>query len=117
MSVMAKSIKAIWFVATAFARLGAGAFTVKEKVVLSVSSAAFFAVTVYRVRVLTSVGIPLMVQVVLSILKPAGNVGATVQLAIAPPELLKVIFVMAKSIKAIWFVAKMPQMMIVLVFL
>jgi hypothetical protein len=41
-----------------------------------------------------------MVQVVLSILKPAGNVGATVQLAIAPPELLKVMSVMAKSIKA-----------------
>jgi hypothetical protein len=36
-----------------------------------------------------------MVQVALSILKPAGSVGATVQLAIAPPELLKVMFVMA----------------------
>jgi hypothetical protein len=31
-----------------------------------------------------------MVQVALSILKPAGSVGVTVQLAIAPPELLKV---------------------------
>jgi hypothetical protein len=29
-----------------------------------------------------------MVQVVLLILKPAGSVGATVQLVIAPPELL-----------------------------
>jgi hypothetical protein len=38
-----------------------------------------------------------MVQVALSILKPAGSVGATVQLAIAPPELLKVIFVMAQQ--------------------
>jgi hypothetical protein len=32
-----------------------------------------------------------MVQVALSILKPAGSVGATVQLTIAPPELLKVL--------------------------
>jgi hypothetical protein len=32
----------------------------------------------------------LMVQVVLSILKPAGSEGATVQLVIVPPELLKV---------------------------
>jgi hypothetical protein len=31
-----------------------------------------------------------MVQVVLLILKPAGSVGVTVQLVIAPPELLKV---------------------------
>jgi hypothetical protein len=43
-----------------------------------------------------------MVQVVLSILKPAGNVGATVQLAIAPPELLKVMSVMAEPIIATW---------------
>jgi hypothetical protein len=42
----------------------------------------FFAVTMYRVVVLTSVGVPLTVQVVLSILKPAGSAGATVQLAI-----------------------------------
>jgi hypothetical protein len=38
-----------------------------------------------------------MVQVVLSILKPAGSAGATVQLTIAPPKLLKVMFVMAKA--------------------
>jgi hypothetical protein len=62
---------------------------------LSVLSVAFFAVTVYTVRALTSVGVPLMVQVALSILKPAGSVGATVQLTIAPPELLKVMSVMA----------------------
>jgi hypothetical protein len=37
-----------------------------------------------------------MVQVALSILKPAGSVGVTVQVAIAPPELLKVMLVMAK---------------------
>jgi hypothetical protein len=42
---------------------------------------------VYTVRALTSVGVPLIVQVVLLILKPAGSVGAAVQLAIAPPEL------------------------------
>jgi ABC-type methionine transport system permease subunit len=46
---------------------------------------AFFAVTMYRVVVLTSVGVPLTVQVVLSILKPAGSAGATVQLAIVLP--------------------------------
>jgi hypothetical protein len=46
------------------------------------------------------VGVPLMVQVVLSILKPAGSVGAIVQLAIAPPELLKVMSVMAEPITA-----------------
>jgi hypothetical protein len=63
---------------------------------------AFFAVTVYTVRALTSVGVPLIVQVVLLILKPAGSVGVTVQLAIAPPELLKVMLVMAKPIIAIW---------------
>jgi hypothetical protein len=39
-----------------------------------------------------SVGVPLMVQVALSILKPVGSAGATAQLAIAPPELLKVMF-------------------------
>jgi hypothetical protein len=39
-----------------------------------------------------------MVQVVLSILKPAGSVGATVQLAIVPPELIKVMFAMAEPI-------------------
>jgi hypothetical protein len=43
-----------------------------------------------------------VIQVALSILKPAGSVGATVQLAIAPPELLKVMFVMVEPIKAIW---------------
>jgi hypothetical protein len=74
---------------------------------------------VYRVRALTSVGVPLMVQVVLSILKPAGNVGATVQLAIAPPELLKVMSVMAEPIIATQSLQKMPHMIrrIVLVFL
>jgi hypothetical protein len=46
-----------------------------------------------------------MVQVVLSILKPAGNVGATVQLAIAPPELLKVMSVMTEPVIAIWSTA------------
>jgi hypothetical protein len=46
--------------------------------------------------------VPLIVQVALSILKPAGSAGATVQLEIAPPKLLKVIFVMAKSIIATW---------------
>jgi hypothetical protein len=54
--------------------------------------------------------VQVMEAVVLSILKPAGNVGATVQLAIAPPELLKVMSVMVKSIKAIWFV---PIMIVV----
>jgi hypothetical protein len=44
------------------------AFSVKEKIALSVLSEAFLAVTVYRVRVLISVGVPLMVQVALSIL-------------------------------------------------
>jgi hypothetical protein len=43
-----------------------------------------------------------MVQVALSILKPVGRVGATVQLAIAPSELLKVMFVMVEPIIAIW---------------
>jgi hypothetical protein len=47
-------------------RLEGCAFTVKEKIALSVLSEAFLAVTVYRVRVLTSVGVPLMVQVALS---------------------------------------------------
>jgi hypothetical protein len=42
-----------------------------------------------------------MTQVVLSILKPVGSVGTTVQLAIVPPELLKVMSVMAEPIKAI----------------
>jgi predicted signal transduction protein with EAL and GGDEF domain len=45
-----------------------------------VLSEAFLAVTVYRVRALTSVGVPLMVQVALSILKPAGSVGASTAL-------------------------------------
>jgi hypothetical protein len=62
------------------------------------------AVTVYRVKTLSSVGVPLMVQVVLSILKPAGSVGAIVQLAIAPPELLKVMSVMVEPITATWFI-------------
>jgi hypothetical protein len=35
---------------------------------------------VYMLRALILVGVPLMVQVALSILKPAGSVGATVQL-------------------------------------
>jgi hypothetical protein len=47
------------------------------------------AITVYAVIAFTSVGVPLMTQVVLSILKPVGSVGTTVQLAIVPPELLK----------------------------
>jgi hypothetical protein len=46
----------------------------------------------------SSVGVPLTVQVVLSILKPAGSAGATVQLAIVLPELLKVMSVMAEPI-------------------
>jgi hypothetical protein len=37
-------------------------FTVKEKTVLPVLSVAFFAVTVYTVRALTLVGVPLMVR-------------------------------------------------------
>jgi hypothetical protein len=41
-------------------------------------------------------------QVVLSILKPAGSAGATVQLAIVLPELLKVMSVMAEPIIATW---------------
>jgi hypothetical protein len=49
------------------------------------------AVIVYRVEAFTSVGVPLMVQVVLLILKLAGSAGVIVQLAIASPELLKVI--------------------------
>jgi hypothetical protein len=49
-------------------------------------------------RFIQLVGMPLMVQVVLSILKPAGSEGATVQLVIAPPELLKVMFAMAEPI-------------------
>jgi uncharacterized membrane protein (DUF2068 family) len=73
MSVMAESVVAIWSAPVVFVRLGAGAFTVKEKTALSVLSVAFFAVTVYTVRALTSVGVPLMVQVALSILKPAGS--------------------------------------------
>jgi hypothetical protein len=52
-----------------------------------------------------SVGVPLIVQVVLLILKPAGSVGVAVQLAIAPPELLKVMLVMAEPIVATWSVA------------
>jgi hypothetical protein len=70
-------------------KLMACAFTVKEKLALLALFMAFFAVTMYRVVVLTSVGVPLTVQVVLSILKPAGSAGATVQLAIVLPELLK----------------------------
>jgi hypothetical protein len=50
--------------------------------------------------VLTSVGVPLTVQVVLSILKPAGSAGATVQLAIVLPELLKVMSVMVERAPA-----------------
>jgi hypothetical protein len=82
--------------------IGSCAFTVKEKLALSALSMAFFAVTMYRVVVLTSVGVPLTVQVVLSILKPAGSAGATVQLAIVLPELLKVMSVMAEPIIATW---------------
>jgi hypothetical protein len=66
--------------------IGSCAFTVKEKLALLALFMAFFAVTMYRVVVLTSVGVPLTVQVVLSILKPAGSAGATVQLAIVLPE-------------------------------
>jgi hypothetical protein len=44
MLVMAKPIIAIWSAPVAFVRLGAGAFTVKEKTALSVLSVAFFAV-------------------------------------------------------------------------
>jgi hypothetical protein len=40
MSVMAKPIIAIWSAPVAFVRLGAGAFTVKEKTALSVLSVA-----------------------------------------------------------------------------
>jgi hypothetical protein len=69
--------------------------TVKEKLALPVLFLASFAVTVYRVGAFTSVGVPLIVQVALSILKPAGSAGATVQLEIAPPKLLKVILVTA----------------------
>jgi hypothetical protein len=39
--------------------IGSCAFTVKEKLALSALSMAFFAVTMYRVVVLTSVGVPL----------------------------------------------------------
>jgi hypothetical protein len=45
---------------------------------------------------------PLMVQVAPSKRKPAGSAGVTVQLAIAPPELLKVMSVMTESIITIW---------------
>jgi hypothetical protein len=62
MSVMAESVVAIWSAPVVFVRLGAGAFTVKEKLALSVLSVAFFAVTVYTVRALTSVGVPLIVS-------------------------------------------------------
>jgi hypothetical protein len=41
-------------------------------------------IPVYRVEALSSVGVPLMVQVALSILKPVGSAGATAQLAIQP---------------------------------
>jgi hypothetical protein len=58
-------------------------------------------VVVYRVVSFTSVGVPLMVQVVLLILKPAGSAGVIVQLAIASPELLKVISVMAKPLQGL----------------
>jgi hypothetical protein len=68
------------------------AYTVKGKIATSVLFEALFAVTVYRVVSFTSVGVPLMVQVVLLILKPAGSAGVIVQLAIASPELLKVIY-------------------------
>ncbi|VVH55635.1 hypothetical protein BSPCLSOX_2235 [uncultured Gammaproteobacteria bacterium] len=101
MLVMAEPIVATWSVA--FARLGASTFTVKEKLALPVLSLASFAVTVYMLRALILVGVPLMVQVALSILKPAGSVGATVQLAIAPAELPKVMSVMARPTIAIWF--------------
>jgi hypothetical protein len=42
MSVMAESVVAIWSAPVVFVRLGAGAFTVKEKLALSVLSVAFF---------------------------------------------------------------------------
>jgi hypothetical protein len=101
MLVMAEPIVATWSVA--FARLGASTFTVKEKLALPVLSLASFAVTVYMLRALILVGVPLMVQVALSILKPVGSAGATAQLAIAPPELLKVMFLIAEPIIASWF--------------
>jgi hypothetical protein len=41
---MAESVVAIWSAPVVFVRLGAGAFTVKEKLALSVLSVAFFAV-------------------------------------------------------------------------
>jgi hypothetical protein len=114
MLVMAKPIIAIWSAPVAFVRLGAGAFTVDQiattdsaitDITFSNSGGAIASCTVaptlYTLRALTSVGTPLMVQVALSILKPAGSVGVTVQLAIAPPELPKVMLVMAKPIIAI----------------
>jgi hypothetical protein len=60
--------------------------------------------TVYTVTAKNAT-VPLIVQVVLLILKPAGSVGVAVQLAIAPPELLKVMLVMAEPIVATWSVA------------
>jgi hypothetical protein len=46
---------------------------------------ALFTITVYTVVAFTSVGIPLMAQVALSILKPAGSVGATVHQVVRLP--------------------------------
>jgi hypothetical protein len=57
---MEESTTATWSIP--FARLGASAFTVKEKTVMSVLFETLFAVIVYRVGALTLVGVPLMVQ-------------------------------------------------------
>jgi hypothetical protein len=51
---------------------------VKEKLALPVLSLASFAVTVYMLRALILVGVPLMVQVALSILKPAATIGSAI---------------------------------------
>jgi hypothetical protein len=72
MSLIAEPIVAIW--STAFAILGAAGFTVKGKIIMSIFE-ALFTITVYTVVAFTSVGVPLMAQVALSILKPAGSVG------------------------------------------
>jgi hypothetical protein len=94
---IAEPIVAIW--STAFAILGAAGFTVKGKIIMSIFE-ALFTITVYTVVAFTSVGIPLMAQVALSILKPAGSVGVIVQLVSTLLELLKVILVMAEPVMA-----------------
>jgi hypothetical protein len=75
---------------------------IKEKIALSVLSEAFLAVTVYRVRALTSVGVPLMVQVALSILKPLKPMGQSrrgaphLLEAQRPPLILRILQVQTK---------------------